>query len=319
MKKIKFYFFVLLLIQFFLSTNCSEEITGNDPVVEDIDSKVESIINSINISTVGLFVRELTGNEEVEINGRTHKILSRMSEDPGKDLAACYIEKKLESFGLSVINQIFLHQGRNIIAIQYGNEYPDRYYIISAHYDSYCFPGHGDTAPGADDNASGTAIVLEAARILSNYSVKSSIIYALWDMEESGLVGSKAYADYAESINMNIEGVINIDMVAWDKDNDGKVIVGLGGFEDFMNEANQIIEKYKLETTLRIYGKTVSDDASFYHKGYKSIGFCENGADPDNDFNYYSHSSEDKFDKFNQEYFLKNSRLIIGSLARLNL
>ena len=319
MKTFRFHFFVLLAIQFFLSTNCSEEITGNDPVVEDIDSKVESIINSININTVGLFARELSGNEEVEINGRIHRILSRMSEDPGKDLAADYIEKKLESFGLSVTNQNFLDQGRNVIAVQYGSEYPDRYYIISAHYDSYCFPGHGDAAPGADDNASGTAIVLEAARVLSNYSVKSSIIYALWDMEETGLWGSKAYADYVESKNMTIDGVVNIDMVAWDKDNDGKVIVALGGFEDFMNEANQIIEKYNLETTLRISGETVSDDASFYNKGYKSIGFWENGADPDDDFNYYSHSSEDKFDKFNQEYFLKNSRLIIGSLARLNL
>ena len=319
MKKFKFHFFVLLSIQFFLSTNCSEDITGNDSVDEDIDSKVGSIINSININTVGLFVRELTGNEEVEIDGRIYKILSRMSGEPGKDLAADYIEKKLESFGLSVINQNFLPQGRNVIAIQYGSEFPDNYYIIGAHYDSYCFPGHGNVAPGADDNASGTAIVLEAARILSNYSVKSSIIYALWDMEESGLEGSKAYADHVDSLNINIEGVVNIDMVAWDENDDGKLIVGLGGFEDFMNEANQFIEKYSLKTSLRIDGETVSDDASFYYKGYKSIGIWENGADPDDDFNYYSHSSEDKFDKFNQEYFLKNSRLIIGTLARLNL
>lgn len=319
MSRYKFYFFVLASILFFLSINCSKESISNEPVVEDIDSKVETIINDINISTVGLFVRELTGNSEVEINGQTHKILSRKTGDPGKNLAAEYIEAKLRSFGLSVTNQNFLYLGRNVIAIQYGSEFPENYYIIGAHYDSYCFPGHGDTAPGADDNASGTAIVLEAARILSNYSVKSSIIYALWDMEENGLQGSKSYADYVNSLNMNIEGVINIDMVAWDEDNDGKIIVGFGGFEDFMNEANQIIANYNLETTLRIDGETVSDDASFYYKGYKSIGFWENGADPDDDFNYYSHSSEDKIDKFNQEYFIKNSRLIIGSLARLNL
>jgi hypothetical protein len=319
MKKFKLYFFALLSILVFLSINCSDEITGNEPAVEDIDSTIEAIIKSININTVGLFVRELTGNEEVEIDGRVHKILSRMTGHPGKDLAADYIEEKLNSYGLSVTNQHFLNMGRNVIATQYGSEFPNNYYIISAHYDSYCFPGHGDTAPGADDNASGTAIVLEAARILSNYSIKSSVIYALWDMEESGLWGSKTYADYAESINMNIEGVVNIDMVAWDEDNDGKVIIGLGGFEEFMNQANQIIEKYNLATILRIVGETVSDDASFYYKGYKSIGFWENGSSPDNDFNYYSHSSEDKFDKFNQEYFLKNARLIISSLAKLTL
>jgi len=319
MNRYKFYSFVLILALVFLSMNCSNELTSNEPAVEDIDSKVEAIISDININTVGLLVKELTGNKEVEINGQTHKILSRKAGDPGKDLAAQYIEEKLRSFGLSVSRQSFLHLGRNVIAIQYGSEFPDNYYIIGAHYDSYCFPGHGEIAPGADDNASGTAIVLEAARILSNYNVKSSIIYALWDMEESGYEGSKAHADYVDSLNMNVEGVVNIDMVAWDEDNDGKLIIALGGFEEFMNEANQIIEKYNLETILRIDGETVSDDASFYYKGYKSIGFWENGTDPDDDFNYYSHSSEDKFDKFNQEYFLKNSRLIIGSLARLNL
>lgn len=319
MSKYKFYFFVLVSILFFLSINCSDELTNNKPDVEDIDSKVEAIINDININTVGLFVRELTGNKEVEINGQTHKILSRKAGDPGKDLAAEYIEEKLRSFGLSVSNQNFLHLGRNVIAIQYGSEFPDNYYIIGAHYDSFCFPGQGDIAPGADDNASGTAVVLEAARILSNYNVKSSIIYALWDMEESGDEGSKAYADHVDSLNMNIEGVVNIDMVAWDEDNDGKLIIALGGFEEFVNEANQIIEKYNMGTTLRISGETVSDDAPFYYKGYKSVGVWENGDDPDNDFNYYSHSSEDKFDKFNKEYFLKNSRLLISSLARLTL
>ena len=319
MNKYKFYFFILLSIQFFLSTNCSEEISNNEPADEDIDSKIESIINSIDINTVGLFVKELTGNEEVEIDGKIHRILSRKSGDPGKDLAADYLEERLSSFGLSVINHNFPNLGRNIIAIQNGSNFPDNYYIISAHYDSYCFPGHGDLAPGADDNASGTAIVLEAARILSNFSVKSSIIYALWDMEETGLLGSKAYADYAESINMNIVGVVNIDMIAWDRDNDGKIIIGLGGFEEFMNQANEIIEKYNLETILRVEETTISDDASFYNKGFKSIGIWENGDSPEDDFNYYSHSAEDKFDKLNQEYFVKNSRLIISSLARLTL
>ena len=194
MIRYKFPFFVLISIQLFLFTNCSDEPTGNMPDVEDIDSKVEAIINDINISTVGLFVRELTGNEEVEINGRIYKILSRVAGEPGKDLAADYIAEKFSSFGLTVSNQNFLVEGRNIFAIQYGRELPDNYYIIGAHYDSYCFPGYGDNAPGADDNASGTAIVLEAARILSNYSLKYSVIYVLWDMEETGLEGSKAYA-----------------------------------------------------------------------------------------------------------------------------
>ena len=55
----------------------------------------------------------------------------------------------------------------------------------------------GTTAPGADDNASGTAAVIEAARIFTQYDSKYTIIYALWDEEEQGLIGSAYYAHQA--------------------------------------------------------------------------------------------------------------------------
>src|SRR6185295_961090 len=86
-------------------------------------------------------------------------------------------------------------------------------FIICGHYDAvadYC----------ADDNLSGTVTVLEAARILSKYCFESTIVYALWDEEEIGLVGSKYYASAAKSKKDNIIGVLNIDMSAYDGDND---------------------------------------------------------------------------------------------------
>lgn len=96
----------------------------------------------------------------------------------------------------------------NVIAIQPGTEFPDEYIIISSHYD------HPD-GPGADDNASGTAGVLECARILSQHSFKRSILYIPFNGEERWMVGSFPFAQKCARENMNILGVFNLDMIGF--------------------------------------------------------------------------------------------------------
>ncbi len=96
----------------------------------------------------------------------------------------------------------------NVLAIQRGTLYPDEYVMISSHYD------HPD-GPGADDNASGTAGVLEIARILSNYSFDRSIIYINFNVEENGAIGSLEFAKECARQNKNILGVFNLDMIGW--------------------------------------------------------------------------------------------------------
>ena len=83
----------------------------------------------------------------------------------------------------------------------------------------------GTTAPGADDNASGTAAVIEAARIFSQYDFPFTIIYALWDEEEQGLIGSEYYATQAANAGDSILGVINLDMIGYDGNGDGNADV----------------------------------------------------------------------------------------------
>jgi Predicted aminopeptidases len=96
----------------------------------------------------------------------------------------------------------------NIVAIQRGTEFPDEYIIISSHYD------HPD-GPGADDNASGTAGVLECARILSQHSFKRSILYVPFNGEEFWMVGSYPFTQKCANENMDILGVFNFDMIGW--------------------------------------------------------------------------------------------------------
>ncbi len=96
----------------------------------------------------------------------------------------------------------------NIIAVQLGTEFPDEYIIISSHYD------HPD-GPGADDNASGTAGVLECARILSQYEFKRTILYIPFNGEERWMVGSYPFVHKCARENMNILGVFNLDMLGF--------------------------------------------------------------------------------------------------------
>lgn len=106
----------------------------------------------------------------------------------------------------------------NVIAIQRGLVYPDEYVVCGAHYDSYNkSPGHPDSlrAPGADDNASGSAGIIETARLLSRCTFERSIIYCGWAAEEVNLCGSAAYAKECADKMMDIVGYFNLDMIGY--------------------------------------------------------------------------------------------------------
>lgn len=103
----------------------------------------------------------------------------------------------------------------NVVAIQKGTKYPNRYIIMSGDIDSR----NSDTmdftndAPGANDNASGMAGTMEAARVLSKYKFENSIIYLGLSGEEQGLFGGKGLVDYANKNGWEIIGVLNNDMI----------------------------------------------------------------------------------------------------------
>jgi len=106
----------------------------------------------------------------------------------------------------------------NIIAVQWGTKTPEEFVICGAHYDSWNDDGTDpDTirSPGADDNASGVAGILETARLLSHHTFDRTIIYANWCAEEIGLVGSAAYAADCAAQNMDIVGYFNLDMTGY--------------------------------------------------------------------------------------------------------
>src|SRR5579862_1313610 len=103
----------------------------------------------------------------------------------------------------------------NIVAVLPGTAQPEKRIIVSAHYDSInlTVKTADAPAPGADDDASGTAVVLELARVMSQYRFRKTIVFIAFAGEEIGLVGSTRYAAHAKATGEQIEAVFNNDVV----------------------------------------------------------------------------------------------------------
>jgi subtilisin-like proprotein convertase family protein len=171
----------------------------------------------------------------------------------------------------------------------------------------------GSLAPGADDNGSGTCAVMEAARLLAPYSFDYSIIFIAFDEEEQGLIGSHAYADSAYNRGDSILGVLNLDMITWDGNNDYAFSIYTNtNSQTFSNYTKAVMNLYQpvVVPTVIVQNMTGSDHYYFWQRGYKA--FC--GIENNNDFNPYYHTVNDNFSHVVMPYFLANTRGMIAAL-----
>jgi len=136
------------------------------------------------------------------------------------DEAAQYLYDQFSQLGLAVAYDYFPLDSthlKNVVAELPGTGPNSRHvYIICAHYDSFSRESPYSAAPGADDNASGSAAVLEAARILSQFRFSKTLRFVHFSGEEQGMVGSRHYAEMASLRGDIIDGVINLDMIGFE-------------------------------------------------------------------------------------------------------
>ena len=144
----------------------------------------------------------------------------------------------------------------NVLATQRGTKYPNSYVIMSGDIDSRVSDANNFTSdsPGANDNASGMAGTIEAARVLSRYKFPVSIIYVGLSGEEQGLFGGQYMAKVAKEEGWNIIGVINNDMIGNIKGIDG--VIDNSTFRVF-SEAISMTTTDKQKAAMRYYGGEV--------------------------------------------------------------
>jgi len=227
------------------------------------------------------------------------------------DLARANIVADFQSFGLSTSLDPFTYGGGtyyNVVSVLPGTTRPKDIYLVGAHYDSV-----GN--PGADDNASGVAGVLEAARVLSQYDFGCTIAFIAFDAEEAGLRGSDAYAAAAKARGDNILGMLSLDMIAYNVKG-----VGNPGAADIYGRTDPI--KQALANAVAAYGNGItatlngpldaSDHAPFEWQGYPAALLIEEWGNP------YYHTAQDNIDTPNYiDYgFATNmTRSAVGFLA----
>ncbi len=210
-----------------------------------------------------------------------------------------------------------VYTSRNVIAEKRGETYPDHVFIICGHYDSTSpAPLNQTLAPGADDNASGTAAVLEAARVLAAFPLDFTVRFIAFSAEEWGLFGSRAYAAAARQANERILGVINLDMIAYADalPEDLQIIVNSrsGWLADLFLAA--AANYGTLGATKTVNASFVySDHSPFWDNGYPALLAIED--DPLN--NPYYHQTSDTLDKLDLGFFTAAARASVGLLAEL--
>ena len=280
-------------------------------------STIQTIIDSVNIDTLMFRTEEISGKRGVFVNGAIDTIFSRNRNRPGNEIAFKFIRNKLISYGYQIDSTSFGSAGgKNIWAKKVGLVHPNKSVIICAHYDAM---PNGPISPGADDNAASVATVLEAARIMANYNFEYTIIFALWDDEEYGLLGSANYANTAYVNNDTIHGVINMDAIAHDSDNDAVARVHakpIGNSEAIADTVLSVNIQYNIGLNMILVnpGATYSDHAFFWNRYFGAVLIIE---DWDNDSNPNYHLASDSTYYFNIPYYHKLARLSIGSTAAL--
>ena len=167
-------------------------------------------------------------------------------------------------------------QNDNVVAIRPGTEYPDVCIIIGAHYDSQS-PNSYDYAPGADDNASGTAAVIEIARILSTYNPKYTLEFVAFAGEEDGLRGSKHYVQKAEASGKKVRTMVNFDSIGHPSSLQWSVMIHSYSTSAQLTELASNMAKTHTRLVPQVVGKPggTTDHYSFSEKGYNTLLFHE--------------------------------------------
>ncbi len=218
-------------------------------------------------------VRKVVAKASVDrVFGYEEKLFSFDSKHitrPGNKLASQYLFDTYKSFGYQPEFQWFAGrnalggQTANVIATLKGTVNPELIYVVSSHYDSVA------VGPGADDDSSGTAALLETARIMAEHPQPATIVFASFTGEEAGLLGSREYVKRAVEGKLRIVGALNNDMVGWANDQrlDNTIRYSNVGIRDVQHAA--AMQFTNLITYDALYYK--STDAAAYYEAYGDI------------------------------------------------
>jgi len=240
--------------------------------------------------------------------------------------AKVWLRSKYEEIGYTHFNNIGFgtgetwcgsYSGMNVICVKEGSVEPEKVIIVGGHFDSIRYPqscnDENSYSPGADDNASGSAGVLEMARVLKDFDNNKTILFVAFDGEELGLHGAYAMANQYYNEGIDVELVINMDMIGYTTDTipDVKIIYSQSEpMNLLMGRTGAAVSGLIPEYT---EGAMSSDDGAFVDYGFKTIGVHEH------EFNYPGwHTSRDVIYYINLDYVTDIVKMATATVAAID-
>jgi uncharacterized repeat protein (TIGR01451 family) len=295
------------------------DVEASGVLIQEYNPLIQGLVDSV--SETELYTTVLNLQDDDAVPGWDAE-RTRYTHAPELAIERDYIRDRLGALGLDVQYHNFSLGDTSLDNIEgtldgWGLD-GDIIYIACAHYDSISDAAY-TAAPGADDNASGVAAVLEAARVLSQYRYRHTLRFVTFAAEEQGLYGSYYYVADARAAGADIGGAINLDMVAWDSDDDDVMEIHAGTQADsqvlgtaFLN-ANATYGLTLAPEYITNGASTASDHARFWSQGYPAVMVIEDFQD----FNPYYHKTSDTLDKLDLPYAAKFVQATVATLAEL--
>jgi len=227
--------------------------------------------------------------DSIQFINRGEKVIIKMMDKLTWDIspevapyALIQVDKKAirgnpNSFAINIENKLISNfKTANVCGIVKGTEKPDSIIMITAHYDHLGGMGKDTYFPGANDNASGVALLLNLAHYYAQHPQKYSIGFICFAGEEAGLIGSKYYTENPLRPLKSIRFLLNTDLAGTGEE--GIMVVNATEFPKEFEIMTKINEEDKLLTAVKPRGKAaISDHYFFTEKGVPSFFFYTMG------------------------------------------
>lgn len=268
------------------------------------DPRVTAIVNSV-----------VQANLDADVSYYSTSFKTRRSDQPEGATAQADLLARFQALGLSASTHDFDGNADNVIADLPGALEPQKVVIVGAHYDSINHVGASAKAPGADDNGSGTAAVLELARVFaaSGQQFRYTVRFCLFASEEFGLVGSDHYSADLVGNGVEVVAMLNTDMNAYRDPTDALDLDMVSNdTTGWLTDDLILLSQLYVPTLPVVKGSLsggTSDHKSFYYDGFPAAFYFE-------DLDHYSpyiHGSSDTYGTSANDFQL--AELITKSVA----
>jgi len=275
---------ILISIFAYLLIGCSKEDETKGPTP---DPFVKELVDEVNADTLEKNVQWLQ-------DMGTRFALADNRKEVAKKIKERFIQygctnTTLDSFFItkSYSGIVYNTWQYNVVATIEGIEYPDSICIMGGHYDSIIQNSVAlNTAPGANDNASGVAAALEVARVINKneFTPKTTLKFIAFGAEELGLFGSYDYATKLYNDQKKVKMMLNNDMIAYWPLTESGMRVNIIDYPNSIDLRLSAEKACELYTTIQTYNnnryQAYSDSYPFFLKGYEAIFFISNADDP---------------------------------------